>query len=147
MDPVTVSDEPSDTPPKKAMPVGRPFKPGECGNPGGQPKGAKRRARETVKDRSYTAKNGETYTGTVAMIHVLWDIATNEKEKARDRTGAAVAVLDRLEGKPTQKIETVEPERVEIDMSTLTDDQLALLESLPLTLADDDDADGNATAH
>ena|SRR5438105_15876674 len=145
MDPEHVSDNPGDFKP------GNPhaFKPGQSGNPGGRPKGIERIARDATRDRSYEAKDGKTYTGAAAMIHVLIDVATDPKAHPRDRTGAAVAVLDRGWGKPKQTVETIEPERLELDLSNMTDAQLELLATLPLIAPADEEASepGNVTTH
>lgn len=127
---------------------GKPFEPGKSGNPGGRPKGVERIARDAAASRSYKAANGETYTGAAAMIHVLIDIATDEKGKPRDRKEAAIAVLDRGHGKPKQVVEQVEPDEMELDYSKLTDEQLELLATLPLVGADEEEQTTDAgTAH
>lgn len=126
---------------------GKPFKPGQSGNPSGRAKGIERIARDAVRDRKYQARDGKEYSGAAAMIHVLIDVATDDKAHARDRTGAAVAVLDRGWGKPKQTIETIEPERLELDLSNMTTEQLELLASLPLVALDDDAEPGDVTAH
>jgi len=81
------------------------FQPGRSGNPGGRAKGIERIARDAARDRTYIAKDGKEYSGAAAMIHVLIDVATDPKARPRDRTGAAVAVLDRGWGKPKQEVE------------------------------------------
>lgn len=126
---------------------GKPFPKGVSGNPGGRPKGVERIARDAAREREYTAKNGEKYTGAAAMIHVLIDIATDDKAKDRERTAAAIAVLDRGWGKPKQTVETIEPERLDLDLSSMTSEQLELLASLPLIAPDDDGDQDDVTAH
>lgn len=128
-----VSDEPK-------KPAGRPFQKGVSGNPGGREKGAKGRARDALARREYTAADGQTYTGTNIALHVLIDIATNLKEKARDRSDAASKLLDRAEGRPDQRVDVAGdltiggPAAV---MAPLTAEQLEALAVLDEGLGDD----------
>jgi hypothetical protein len=108
------------------------FKPGQSGNPGGRAKGVERIAREAVEGREYLARNGETYRGAAAMLHVLIDIATSPTAQDRDRREAANAVLDRGWGKPKQTIDVVEAQHAEasIDWSAVPEaERLELLKA------------------
>ncbi len=101
-----------------------PFVKGQSGNPGGREKGAERRAKEAADGRTYTAKNGETYKGTDALLHVLLDIAFDVSEKARDRVSAAGMYLDRAHGKAKQAVDVT---------GALDVDQIALIDALRMT--------------
>lgn len=86
---------------KQKMPIGRPFKKGRSGNPTGRPKGTK-----TVDIRELAKQYGP------ATIDILFSIAQNGRAPSAARVSAAVALLDRGFGKPTQPIggdETVPP--------------------------------------
>lgn len=70
---------------------GRPFQPGQSGNPGGRPKDNKivrEKAREHTED----------------AIAVLYAIMMDEAKHESARISAAVAILDRGWGKPAQTI-------------------------------------------
>lgn len=71
--------------------VGKPFKKGQSGNPGGRPKGL-----DDVKEvaREYTSK----------ALSVLVEIACSKRSPAAARVSAATAILDRGWGKPAQTI-------------------------------------------
>jgi hypothetical protein len=73
------------------MRIGRPFKKGQSGNPGGRPKVV-----AEVKElaRAYTAE----------AIETLVSIMTNAKSAPAARVSAANALLDRGYGKPPQHI-------------------------------------------
>ncbi len=105
-------------------PGGVTFKKGQSGNPGGREKGAERRAKEAAEAREYIADDGQKYTGREALYHALLDIAFDRDEKARDRTGAIVAFLDRVDGKPKQAVSV----SGEVDPANL-----ALLDALRMT--------------
>ncbi len=100
------------------------FKPGQSGNPGGRQKGVEARAREIANSRSYVADDGQTYTGTEAMLHVLIDIAVDKEEKSRERIAAANSVLDRTDGKPKQAVDVT---------GTMDPQAVALVEALRMT--------------
>ena len=71
--------------------IGRPFKPGQSGNPGGRPK-AEGVIRELA--RSHTAE----------VFERLMDIV-RAGEDERSVVAACIAVLDRAWGKPAQSLE------------------------------------------
>ncbi len=68
--------------------IGRPWKPGQSGNPGGRPK----------KDRELTAALEATVSKKI-LAKTLWDLA-----KAGDMA-AIKYIYDRIEGSPTQRHE------------------------------------------
>lgn len=100
------------------------FQPGQSGNRGGRPKGARRIAREAAEAREYTAGDGKSYRGGEAMMHVLIDIATSSTSKDRDRREAANSVLDRMWGKPAQRVDVTETPTSTIDFDSMTDEQI-----------------------
>ena len=73
------------------MTIGKPFKKGESGNPGGRPK-----VIAEVKELA-RAHTGEA-------IETLVSIMTNQKSAPAARVSAANALLDRGFGKPAQHI-------------------------------------------
>lgn len=97
---------------KPREPDGR-FKPGVSGNPGGRPKGLSRVA------ESARAK-------TDAMLDVLEKVATDDKAPHSARVSAAVAILDRGWGKPSQPIGGAEdlPPLTQADARALSTEQL-----------------------
>ena len=67
--------------------IGRPFQPGQSGNPGGRPKGVARAFRDVLG-------------GSPALLaQVLLEIAEDPKAHNRDRIAAAREILDRGWGK------------------------------------------------
>ncbi len=66
---------------------GRPFKPGESGNPSGRPKGIATAAREVIKNNPR------------GLLEILLSIAEDEKEKASERRACVESLLDRAYGK------------------------------------------------
>lgn len=103
----------SATPAKRV--VGRPFKPGQSGNPTGRPK-----IRKDLRDLARTH--------TTQAVQTLADMTANPKTPAMARVAAAQALLDRGYGKPTEYVqEGINP------LEDMTDDDLAVLEQ---TLAD-----------
>ena len=72
--------------------LGRPFPPGQSGNPGGRPKALK--AVEELA-RSHTT----------SAVSILNEIAKSKRSPAAARVSACIALLDRGWGKPKQAIE------------------------------------------
>lgn len=72
--------------------IGRPFKKGESGNPGGRPKVAAE-VRELARQH------------TADAIQTLVSIMTNPKSAPAARVSAATVLLDRGYGKPPQAVE------------------------------------------
>ena len=66
------------------------FKKGQCGNPGGRPKGLAAYVQQKC------GKDGKK------LIDMLWAIANSEHEETRDRLRAATELLDRGWNKPSQ---------------------------------------------
>lgn len=100
------------------------FQPGQSGNHGGRPKGARRIAKDAADGREYAARDGKTYRGGEAMMHVLIDIATDPAAKDRDRRESANCVLDRLWGKPAQRVDVAEAPVATIDFDSMTDEEI-----------------------
>lgn len=84
------------------------FQPGKTGNAGGRPKGLERSAREAMKLREYTAKNGQAYKGIDAAIHCLIDMFFDEKVTPRERIAAFKEWCDRGFGKAKQFVEVTD---------------------------------------
>jgi hypothetical protein len=69
----------------------RPFTPSKSGNPGGRPK-VLEKVRRLARQH------------TVEAIEILVDVARNAKKHPPARVTAAIAILDRGWGKPTQAV-------------------------------------------
>ncbi|MBR0560060.1 DUF5681 domain-containing protein [Neokomagataea anthophila] len=88
---MTKAPQNSGAKPRK-MPVGRPFKKGQSGNPGGLPKNM----REVIAlARSHTT----------TAIEALAEIAGNKTAPESARVSAANSLLDRAWGKPKDTVE------------------------------------------
>lgn len=129
------------------MAIGRQWKPGQSGNPGGRSRGAERIAREVAETRSYTDAAGTVHTGAAAMIAVLMDLALDTHGKSRDRREAAVAVLDRGWGRPKQTVD-IKGDAVAAappKMPALTEEQLRALAVLDAGITDEAAVDDEAS--
>ena len=116
------------------------WKPGQSGNPAGPRKGAEKRAQEAIALRTYVAANGVTYEGKDIAMQVLVDIATDSEEKARDRSRAAMALLDRTFGRPVPLLDggdTMVMGAYKLPRG-LTDEELEVLAKLDDGISDDD---------
>jgi hypothetical protein len=104
--------------------TGAGFQPGKSGNPGGRPKGLRRRVHELV------GVDGD------AIVEYMVSIMHNPAEKTRDRMGAARWLADRGFGKSVPEVELpLIP--AWIDLSKLSDEDLdALVELLEKALPD-----------
>lgn len=122
------------------------FVDGKSGNPGGRPKGLERTVREALALRTYTAKNGATYTGAEAATHCLLDMAFDEKTPPRVRVEAFDKVFDRGYGKAKQKVE--HDGHVQVGTQDLTKMSREQLEEwiAAAERADADDKDGDGPA-
>jgi len=67
--------------------VGRPFRPGQSGNPGGRPKGLAKATRELVGEDG------------MKLVELWWDIARDETRRDSDRLEASKLLADRGWGK------------------------------------------------
>ena len=77
---------------KKRRGPGRPFQPGQSGNPNGRPK-----MPEDVRKKLKAA--------TPEAVQLLIDVMKNEDEKTALRMDAAKTIIERVYGKPTQPID------------------------------------------
>ena len=102
---------------------GRPFKPGQSGNPGGRPR-VLRDVQELAREKSPEA------------IETLSNIMHDTKAPSAARVAAANALLDRGYGKPTQPISQT---LTKVDPSSLSDEELAAIVAQGATV--------NAQAH
>lgn len=73
-------------------PIGRPWQPGQSGNPGGRPKGLAKRVRDAVED-------GEN------IVSFLTTVLADQSESTRDRIAAAQILMERGWGKAPQLID------------------------------------------
>ena len=106
------------------------FKPGASGNPGGRPKlPASIEAHQAIADVKAAAR-----AHTATAFQTLADAMQSEKAPWAARISAAVAVLDRAWGRPSQAVEHAGAVAVEqtttsqLDISSLSDDELDALE-------------------
>lgn len=127
---------------KNGAPAQNLWKKGQSGNPAGPRKGAEKRAQEAIALRTYVAADGVTYEGKDIAMQVLVDIATSKTEKARDRSTAALALLDRTFGRPVPLLDNGDTMVVGAYKlpRALTDEELEVLARL-----DDGLSDGDAT--
>jgi hypothetical protein len=94
--------------------TGAGFRPGQSGNPGGRPKGLRRRVQELV------GPDGD------AIVAYMVEVMQNPVEKTRDRMDAARWLADRGFGKAVPEVDwPLIPEW--IDMSKLSDKDLQVM--------------------
>jgi predicted nucleic acid-binding Zn ribbon protein len=96
---------------------GRPFRPGQSGNPGGRPKGLVETIRASTQDGQ-------------ELVQFMLQLFRGEMKGARmrDRMEAATWLCDRGFGKPAQAIEALHEQKVAVlDLRSMTDDQLDAL--------------------
>jgi hypothetical protein len=105
------------------------FKPGQSGNPGGQP-----RRPQTIAARRIVA-DGKALARECApkAISTLKTIMLDVKAPPAARIGAATAILDRGFGKPTQAVDVTH--EVTFDFSRLSDEELDEYERLLMIVA------------
>jgi hypothetical protein len=96
--------------------VGRPFKKGQSGNPGGRAKGFERRVRDLVDPDQ--------------IIKFALNVMINGKETTKDQLAAARFLAERGWGKPRQTVEVVEVTPPEYDYSKLSAKEMDQLEKL-----------------
>jgi hypothetical protein len=97
---------------------GRPFRPGESGNPGGRPRGLARRIREEIG-----ADGSE-------LIAIMVGIARSADTVTRDRMQAVAWLSDRAFGRNNfldEEEEAEPPDYPMLDLAKLSDDELDLL--------------------
>jgi len=97
--------------------TGRGFMPGKSGNIGGRPRG-------------FAVMRDLARQKTEKAINTLVSIMDGRKSPANARVAAAVAVLDRGWGRPTQELSEGEPSSKDFDFSKLTRKELNVLEQL-----------------
>ena len=106
------------------------FKPGFSGNPGGRPK----RPDTVEAHRIITDVKAAARSHTAAAFETLVEAMQSEKAPWAARISAAIAVLDRAWGRPSQAVEHAGAVAVEqtttsqLDISSLSDDELDALE-------------------
>lgn len=134
------------------------FQPGKSGNPGGRKRGAEKRARDVVESRQYVAKDGSTYSGLDALLHVLLDIAFDQGERAHSRIHAACRYVDRGWGAVKQSVQiTADAQaagRDDLDPAKMSDSDLrealgaiGTLKRLGAVAAEADGANDGPTEH
>ena len=106
---------------KKRRGPGRPFKPGQSGNPNGRPKMA-----EDVRKKLKAA--------TPEAVQLLVDVMKNENEKTALRMDAAKTIIERVYGKPLQPIDSTISGGLNVGLS---DADRRLLANVEKRLAED----------
>ena len=97
-----------------------PFEKGKSGNPGG-------RSRVRTKDGRTLGELARDHTEHA--LQCLIDIMQDSETPAAARVSAANHILDRGWGRAPQSVSIDEPEQA-LDLSSLSDEQLAVLQSL-----------------
>lgn len=107
------------------------FKPGQSGNPGGKPKGVLRQIRELHGNDA------------VKIVGELVKMALDENLDPKHRIAASKEALDRIIGKPQQKVDLSGDLNVgkRVDLRNLSDEELRILAKM-----DDSDA-GDGRIH
>lgn len=109
------------------------FVKGQSGNPGGKVRGTLSIVNVVLKHLKEKGPDGKTYS--VAVAEQLVALALHAKDH-RTRLGAIEVILNRVDGKVTERFEHSGPDgapmRVEnvLDLSRLTEGEFAHLESL-----------------
>jgi hypothetical protein len=112
------------------------FKPGNRANPKGRPKldpaikAAKLEAKSAIVDVRAAAKEN-----TADAIKTLKTVMNNDHAPSAARVGAAIAILDRGWGKPTQAVEA----NVKMFDQLSDEDRNAILAALAVLKAQDED--------
>lgn len=123
------------------MAIGRPFQPGQSGNPGGRAKGLEKRVRELVDFDKITLALQDIAMGIRPADGPLKDLAI----KTRDRIEAAKLLYDRGYGRAKQTVDlkgdVVLGERP-VDVRPLTDEELRVAAKLDDGLAEEPSDDG-----
>jgi hypothetical protein len=106
------------------MAGGRPFKPGQSGNPDGRARGVERIVRETIANMRENVGKIDERDGWETLTRLLYRIATQDGYEAKDKIAATKLLFERGWGTPKAEIEVT---------ATVTSEQLALIEAVRMT--------------